>query len=546
MASAQVLMSSKSKSSRSMNTTSSQSVVSSSTTLPLSPTVTNNNTNNNNNNNNINNPTYLTESSRQIAHLRQSLSLLATTRINATTTASGLTNRTRHLSTLTSPASETSASLTQASANLTSILTLLRDAREKFDTVNDCEPSIERLYKGAQEVLELNARKDHPINTYHVPNSNAANGGDDRSILELAKESKRQLMGLGSAPGANGPGMGMNMNMNMGISMGMNTTQGGADDDTYTATATLTHMNLVGLTEQDVYAAADSMEIIRDAYTYFQTRPKWKSTPAAIGGLERVHQLGVDGMCLLIQSHLSNAGPAIRIKRMMNHHLLRDDGSTINTRGDSTIATNTTFGTNLNKKQAGGAGVLSHQMESALDTRMRLSDALQNRDLMKSVGEYDEYLPLDTRTVRELRAMYECLTGSNCFLNSTKSPSSDDIMKYLQKYQTAAGKVTRTEKIGSGFYTKLTKEPLKTTYGHLDAYSEARRGVAFQSMQQYYRNLRAERRKEFDLKQGARSRGEHLESTVESADMDAAARDAVRCLEHAMVIVAGEKVGNDL
>ncbi len=154
-----------------------------------------------------------------------------------------------------------------------------------------------------------------------------------------------------------------------------------------------------------------------------------------------------------------------------------------------------------------------------------------------------EYLPLDTRTVRELRAMFECLTGSNCFLNSNNTPSSNDIMQHLQKYQTAAGKVSRTEKIGSGFYTKLSKEPLRTSYGHLDAYSEGRRRVAFQSMQQYYRNLRAERKKEFDLKQGARSKGEHLESTPESADMDAAARDAVRCLEHAMVIVAGEKVG---
>ena len=321
---------------------------------------------------------------------------------------------------------------------------------------------------------------------------------------------------------------------------------GGADDDTYTATATLNNMAMVGLTEQDVYAAADSMEIIRDAYSYFQSRPKWKSSPSAIGGLERVHQLGVDGMCLLVQSHLKNAGPAIRIKRvtMNHHHLLRDDGSTIQTRGDSTIATNTTFGnttlgTNLNKMQG---GALSHQTETAADTRMRLSDALQNRDLMKSVGEYEEHLPLDTRSVRELRAMYECLTGSNCFLNSNNTPSSSDIMHKLQKYQTAASKVSRTEKIGSGFFTKLTKEPLHTYYKHLDAYSEARRIVAFQSMQQYYRTLRAERKKAFDLKQGARSRGEHLESTIESADMDSAARDAVRCLEHAMVIVAGEKV----
>ena len=511
---------------------------------------------------------YPTKSARQISHLQQSLSLLSSTRINASTTASGLATRTQHLATLTSPASETSASLTQASANLNSILTLMRDAREKFDTVNDCEPSIERLYKGAQELLELMAKKDHPSNTYHVPNavgvsSNAKSNrhigagagagaagananGDDRSIIEI-QQSKRQMM------------MGNYKNPTSTYSLHTTHNQQPNDDDTYTATATLTNMTMVGLTEQDVYAAADSMEIVRDTYAYFQARPEWKSTPSAIGGLERVHQLGVDGMCLLIQSHLTNAGPGIRIKRLMSTFIqnggpgapghanhpnpyMRDDGSTIQTRGDSTIATNTTFGTNLQKKHT--LGMLSHNTETAADTRRRLSEALQNRDLMKSVGEYEEHLPLDTRTVRELRAMYECLTGSNCFLgshNPSMKHQSVEIMNILKKYQSASAKVTRTEKIGSGFYSKLTKDPLTTTYKHLDAYSEARRKVAFQSIQQYFRNLRAERKKEFDLKQGAMSKGEHLESTVESADMDAAARDAVRCLEHAMVIVAGEK-----
>ncbi len=413
--------------------------------------------------------------------------------------------------------------------------------------MNDCEPSIERLYKGAQEVLELSRRKDHPSNTYHVPNSSTING-DDRSIIEMAQSKRNLMTGAGIAGSSMATGVGR-------MGGGDINNNNNNDDDTYTATATLNNMAMVGLTEQDVYAAADSMEIIRDAYSYFQARPKWKSSPSAIGGLERAHQLGVDGFCLLIQSHLTNAGPAIRIKRLTTtmNHLLRDDGSTIQTRGDSTIATNTTFGnttlgTNLQKKNGGGA--LSHQTETAADTRMRLSDALQNRDLMKSVGEYEEYLPLDTRSVRELRAMYECLTGSNCFLNSSHNsggsgPSPSDIMKRLQKYQTSASKVSRTEKIGSGFYTRLTKEPLHTYYKHLDAYSEARRKVAFQSMQQYYRTLKAQRKKDFDLKQGARSRGEHLGSTIESSDMDAAARDAVRCLEHAMVIVAGEKVRDE-
>jgi len=469
---------------------------------------------------------YITESQRQIDHLRHCLSLLSTTTISATTTASGLTQRSEHLSTLTSPASETSASLTQASANLNTTIALLRDAREKFDTVSDCEPSIERLYKGAQEILDLSARRDDPSNTYNVPNAVTS---DDRSIIEMAQQRKQMMIGAIGSGVIHNPG---------GIGGGNGTINGGggADDDTYTATATMTAlMPMVELSEQDLYAAADSMEILRDAYIYFQRRPNWKSTPSALGGLERVHSLGVDGMCNLIQSHLTNSGPAIRNRRMINYFNNRDDGSTINTRGDSTIATNTTFGTNTNKKK----GAMSHRTETAAETRTRLSDALQNRDLLKSVGEYEEYLPLDTRQVRELRAMYECLTGNGCFLHNPPAP--EQIMKRLQKYQGAAAKVTRTEKIGSGFFSRVSKEPLMTGYSHLDAYSEARRNISFQCMQQYYKNLRAERKKEFDLKQGARSQGEHLSTMDDSTDMDASARDAVRCLEHAMVIVAGEK-----
>ena len=513
--------------------------------------------------------------SRQINQLQHSLSILSSTRLNATQTASNLFNRTQQLATLTSPASETSASLTQASANVTSILSLLRDAREKFDTVNDCEPSIERLHKGAQEIIDMGKRKDHPSNTFGVPNQQQQqqqnrNGNhmegedndDDKSILELAQRSKRNLL-------AN-----YNNNNNNNNTHPLHNED---DDESYTATATLTNMALVGLNEQDIYAAADSLEIIRDAYnTYFLHRPQWKSTPSAIGGLQRVHQLGVDAMSLLISSHLVSAGPALRMKRIhtaTNPYLaaLRGGGGDDDdTRGDSTIATNTTFGTKskftISNNNNNGSNVISHQMETAVDTRRRLSDALQNRDLMKSVGEYEECLPLDTRSVRELRAMYECLNGNNCFLTTTTTttintatintatintttavgamtyPSPREILLNLQSYQSAASKVTRSEKIGSGFYTKLSKVALITMYQHLDAYSEARRQVAFQSMQQYYRTLRSQRKQEFDLKQGARSKGEHLDDgTIESADMDAAARDAVRCLEHAMVIVAGEK-----
>jgi exocyst complex component 7 len=63
----------------------------------------------------------------------------------------------------------------------------------------------------------------------------------------------------------------------------------------------------------------------------------------------------------------------------------------------------------------------------------------------------------------------------------------------------------------------------------LDAYGSARRQVAYNSMDSYYRRLKQDRKK-------------RLEKNRENMDeADAAARDAVRCLEHAMVVIAGEK-----
>jgi len=424
--------------------------------------------------------------STSITQLEDALLTLHSTTTRALSTSHTLSRRSRYLATLTSPATETSTSLTQASTNLTSTLALLRDAREKFDTAADCEPSIDRLYRGAKDLVETRNRRDRPSNIYNVPN-------DTSSIID---------------------GIGRRI---------FN------DDDTMTV-ATL-NGTIVGLTEQDVYAAADSLEILRDAHVFFHERSSWKSSKGALTNIERVHQLGVDGMCNLIKCHLHHTGPAIRIKRALT--LLRNaDDATIDTRGVSTIATNTTFGT----RKLGGP-MNSYALETARDTRERLSAALQNRDLMKSVGEYEESLPLDTRTVRELRAMFECLGGNGCFLNPATKPSAESILKELSKHQAAAAKVSRTEKIGSGYYTKLSMKNLESGYPHLDAYAEARRTIAYNAMQLFYRQLRDERKKEWDK---TASSGRDM-AELESGELDSSARDAVRCLEHAMVIVAGEK-----
>jgi exocyst complex protein 7 len=91
-----------------------------------------------------------------------------------------------------------------------------------------------------------------------------------------------------------------------------------------------------------------------------------------------------------------------------------------------------------------------------------------------------------------------------------------------------AGKVVRTEKVGSGGYCNFVQRPLKSGFPHVDAYHEARKTVAFGSVDHYYRRVKQERK-----------RAAEKVTVIDTAD--SAARDAVRCLEHAMVVVAGEK-----
>ena len=380
-----------------------------------------------------------THSQSRIDDLSSALARMADSTSESGRCCDSLKRRARHLDSLTSPASETSALLTQASNNLGSTLVVMREAQEKFDTVQDCEPAIQRLLRGAQEAMEQRADGT-------TSNANLAareGGGHD----------------------------------------------GGGE----------------ALTEQDVFSAADSMEIVREAYAYFLERKNWRSTPSALGGLERVHQLGVDAMCMLVTHHLNVAGPALRIKRVVA------------------------------KDVQGGA--MASKNETSGDTRARLSAALQNRDLMTSVGEYEEYLPLDTRPVRELRNIFECLGGEGSSLGWQVTGGND---QRRGRAIPSASKVVRTEKVGSGGYSSLVKQQLKTPFSHLNSYGEARKAVAFASIDGYYRHVKAERKKAF-LRYRSSVSGGGATGAGEYSDVDAAARDAVRCLEHAMVIVAGEK-----
>ena len=312
----------------------------------------------------------MTESQHRINALASGLSSIDRSTKEAGRCCDHLSRLARQLDSLTSPASDASAVLTQASENLASTLRLVKDAREKFDTVQDCEPAIQRLTKGAKEAVDEN--KSH---------------GNYARKNKLRTQATRR-----------------------GGSAGNDDEEEGDEVDA----AVFASNSAFSLTEQDVYAAADSMDILRDAYAYFLERPHWKSTPGTLRNLERVHKDGVDAMCLLIHVVLAAAGPAVRIKRK--------DGQPVN-----------------------------NAKENAHETTRRLAEALQNRDLMKSVGEYENFFPLETRPFRELRAIMECLSGVGSYLGpEEKRPKAVlDV--------NAGTKVVRTEKVGSGFYCNLTK-----------------------------------------------------------------------------------------
>jgi exocyst complex protein 7 len=192
-----------------------------------------------------------TESQRRIDSLSKALKKMKKSTNEACLCCDQLTKRARQLDSLTSPASDASSMLSKASNNLGSTLVLMKDGREKFDTIHDCEPAIERLHRGVLQLQnQKSGKKTARRNPFEDPNHN--------------KEEKN-----------------------------------------------------VVLSEQDVYAAADSMEIIRDAYDYFIDRQHWRSTPGALASLERVHQMGVSSMCILESFHLMDSGQAVRIKRVV-------------------------------------------------------------------------------------------------------------------------------------------------------------------------------------------------------------------------------------
>jgi hypothetical protein len=193
-----------------------------------------------------------------------------------------LTKRARQLDNLTSPASDASAMLSRANASLAATVLLVKDARVHFDTVRDCEPAIDRLQKGVKEMEEVfkAAMGNRGGNNAATP---AAGGGKNQSTATLLLKHR----------GAGGIG------------------------------------GQYILTEQDIYAAGDSLEILRDAYRYFNDRQSWQSTASTLNDLERVYKIGTDSMCRLLILHLKKAGQSVRPKRLANNNNANSNNPTM-------------------------------------------------------------------------------------------------------------------------------------------------------------------------------------------------------------------------
>jgi len=139
---------------------------------------------------------------------------------------------------------------------------------------------------------------------------------------------------------------------------------------------------------------------------------------------------------------------------------------------------------------------------------------------------------LEARPAREIRSIFDCLASYGYNLGPVSKREHPGLSSI---FGISAHKVVRTEKVGSGSFTNLLSEPLKTGFPQLDAYGEARKEVAYQAVDSYYRRIKQDRKKRLE-KLAASGRG------IDSIDeADAAARDAVRVLEHSMIVAAGEK-----
>ena len=109
-----------------------------------------------------------TESQRRIMALDKALEKMKSSTKQACTCCEQLTKRARQLDSLTSPASDASSMLSKAANNLSSTLILMKDAREKFDTIPVCEPAILRLKRGVQQLQIRWKLSGMPLTSFRI------------------------------------------------------------------------------------------------------------------------------------------------------------------------------------------------------------------------------------------------------------------------------------------------------------------------------------------------------------------------------------------
>ena len=547
-----------------------------------------------------------TESQRLTTLLSNHLQTLSNLTQRSSSITQTLNFRTNRLENLTAPASDASAALTLTSVNLSATIQEMSDTCERFETVRDCQPAMDRLAKGAQDAkerlmhksaLEFNDLKNSKMILFEDNNNgNGNNGGGQQGAGGINNSTAKEDGVIGgnnhnaslfpSADILNSP-----RNQNI-FNHNNNNHENETKEENASLSSVMPFDNSLRLTEQDVYAAADSLEMLRDAHSYFLHKKDWRSSAGALGELVNVHRSGVAAMCSLVEVRLEAGGISCRLKEV-------------------TVPTPSNNNTNDTPLSPQEHQIRHHQgqstpivaagpKETAGQVRERLCSAISNRDLLQNVGEYREYLPLDMGTVRQVRAIFDCLganggNGGNsnddvgCFLSGgsimgmgTTTTTTNQTLHQIENHdinidgspsitlrdrnRNVSGgiKVYRSEPVGSGGYTNLVNKNLDSKYPHINAYAKARKSQARYAIDSYYRRLAVERTRNIISRRSSMSNisssmptvlppnlsdSTNMSNSVAPSNNDLfmgevgdCARDTVRLIEHAMVVVQGEKV----
>eukprot|EP00815_Leptocylindrus_aporus_P003993 CAMPEP_0116068550 /NCGR_PEP_ID=MMETSP0322-20121206/11730_1 /TAXON_ID=163516 /ORGANISM="Leptocylindrus danicus var. apora, Strain B651" /LENGTH=782 /DNA_ID=CAMNT_0003555687 /DNA_START=380 /DNA_END=2725 /DNA_ORIENTATION=+ len=373
----------------------------------------------------------LTASQQRISLLSTDIEKIRKCTSAANTSAENIRMTARVLDNLTSPATDHSAKLQAAARNLLEVYKKINDARDKLDTVDECKPAIDGLYKRAVEMQ--NSVLDRERN---------------RKLMTQQEKSGHHLFGHDEEE-----------------------EEDGRDD--LAVASMLVHGSTV-IDEDMLDDARLRMIQLRGAFLYFDERKdRMHNSSVRMDDIHKLYQRGLKGICILINIKLTEAGSSVSLKS-----------------SSSSIG-----------------------KETAKEARTRLTTALAKHKLEEVIGDYETRLPFNKSNLAELRANFKCLGDTqfnpNVSTLGASSPPNDKNVK------------TRS-------LTKILNTNLKTGYMHLDTYAKSRKPEAFKAFDNYITELGKERKEE-------------LVGNVKTSVAEMEARDVVRGVEHAIVILIGEK-----